>query len=267
MKLSAIIYCGFAILPLCTLADTVLVDFGGGTNSAPGWNSPDPPYMPTNLFTTNAIDTGIELYPVSWNTSDLGNIGAFSNTAPWAIPALDTCFRQIFTTYVEFNNAPTNFLYTFELISSIADDYYGGYYRINGNYADNNPSGDYYSSYYAGYIDGTVMVWSNVVPDETGSIVLEVQRGDPRSAIAINALRITMTEIPVLAITSSSRSGNSPTITITNSISTSTVYVQRCEYLTNANWVDVTNFVATFTNWTDPETEDNWMKYYYRLAR
>ena len=58
-----------------------------------------------------------------------------------------------------------------------------------------------------------------------------------------------------------------PVLSITNPSPTETVYIQRCNDLMNTNWLTVTNFLQSQTNWTDTTITDVWGKIFYRLTR
>lgn len=254
---------------IATMAQVILVDFGKTAGTPPGWNSASPIYMGTPLLFTDGSDSGAEIFGSPWVEGlDSSVAGAFTATATWAAEAAqDNYHGNSDIYYVQIDNLDTNSFYTIELISS-QDSSYGGWFTINGAYADNNPEGNYFWSYGDGYINGTVMVWQNLHPDSNGTLLLYVQRGDPRSYLAINAMRITISPEPQpMRIAATTYSGSRPGLIIMNPSPMELVFVQRHDNLLNTNWTDVTNFYVSYTNWTDDSIPSPWIKVFYRLVR
>ena len=58
-----------------------------------------------------------------------------------------------------------------------------------------------------------------------------------------------------------------PSMSISNGAIITPVYIQRCSDLVNTNWINVTNLLTGFTNWTDTTAPGAWTSIYYRLVQ
>ncbi len=77
---------------------------------------------------------------------------------------------------------------------------------------------------------------------------------------------IPATTTGALAFASSVNVDGLPSFVISNASPTKTICVQRCTNLVATNWIDSTNLLTGYTNWTDTATGE-WTTIFYRLVR
>jgi len=193
---------GSALLLPSAHADIILVDFGYG-DPGPEWNVMYPAFPPSpDLHFTSGLDSGIDLFLSSQFSGVTGPAGAFTNTAPWVETAADDgLISSDWDVTITLQNVDPSLSLTLKLVSSSSEQDFYGYYRVNGNFADNNPSGNPFSSQIDGYQQGTVMVWSNMTADVSGNVTFTFSKYSAGNYYnAANALRITVIPEPSVAI-------------------------------------------------------------------